>query len=243
MVSYGPIANYHEIRVKPMIVSPKLRPLSRSEVREVDRRSIEECHLPGIVLMENAGRGATEVLLELGLSEPVYILAGKGNNGGDGFVIARFLQLADIRAHVLTPFQQTDVGSDALIQMNVLLAAGIPIEFGVTATDIADRVTSASWIIDALLGTGAQGAVREPVGAIAEVVNKSAARVVSIDVPTGLDCDTGKPLGCSVRADDTITFVAPKIGFGSGSATEYTGRVHVVGIGAPLCVLEDFVVR
>ncbi len=224
-----------------MIVSPKLRPLSRAEVREIDRRSIEECHLPGIVLMENAGRGATEVLLELGLSEPAYILAGKGNNGGDGFVIARFLQLAGIRAHVLTPFQQNDVGGDALIQMNVVMVAGIPIEFGVSATEIGDRVTSAAWIIDALLGTGARGAVREPVGSIVEVVNNSQARLTSIDVPSGLDCDTGKPLGNSVRANDTITFVAPKIGFEQTSASDYTGRVHVVGIGAPLCVLRDFV--
>lgn len=219
-----------------------LRPLSRAAVRDVDRRAIEEYGLPGIVLMENAGRGTTELLIGLGISGPVVICAGKGNNGGDGFVIARHLDLLGFDVRVLLFCDPAELTGDAAINYRVLQAAGQAGSVMAGAPDsarIRAELAAADWIVDALLGTGTQGEIREPFRTAIAAINAADKRVLAVDLPSGMDCDTGEPLGTCVRADHTATFVAPKLGFGATAAARWTGEVHVIDIGAPRRLLED----
>lgn len=216
--------------------------LSRDAVRDVDRRAIEEFGLPGIVLMENAGRGAVEALLQQGCRGPVAICAGKGNNGGDGFVIARHLELRDLDVKVLLFCDSGELTGDAAINFRVIQAAGIPI-IPMTAAEpdsLDAELSSAEWIVDALLGTGLRGAVREPYRTAIAAINRSGKRVLAIDLPSGMDCDTGEPLGACVNATCTVTFVALKAGFVQNPrSVQFTGPVCVVDIGVPRSLLES----
>ncbi len=177
--------------------------LTRSQVRNVDSRAIAEYGLPGIVLMENAGRGAAEILVALGINGSVVICAGKGNNGGDGFVIARHLELHDVKTQVLLFCEPHELAGDAACNYHALTAARQRIDVLGKAPDqatLADRLSVADWIVDALLGTGTQGAIREPYLTAIAAINSSRKKVFAVDLPSGMDCDTGQPLGACVRA-------------------------------------------
>jgi NAD(P)H-hydrate epimerase len=217
--------------------------LSREQVRELDRRAIQEFGVPGVILMENAGRGAAEVLVHLGCRGPVVICCGKGNNGGDGFVIARHLDNRNIQVRVLLFAQPEDLTGDAAVNYQIIARSGLSIE--VYAGESWDEKTlqadmaNAEWIVDALFGTGLTGPVRKPLDRVIAAINSSRARILAVDIPSGLDCDTGQPLGPTVRAEHTVTFVAEKKGFASPQAREWIGQVHVVDIGAPRRLLQE----
>ena len=106
--------------------------------------------------------------------------------------------------------------------------------------ELSDRLKDARWIVDALLGTGTKGEIREPFGKIIAAINHSSAKVLAVDLPSGMDCDTGEPLGECVRADATATFVSRKIGFDRPGVSNLTGEVHVVDIGVPRRALSEF---
>jgi NAD(P)H-hydrate epimerase len=211
--------------------------LTRAQVRELDRRAIEEYGIPGIVLMENAGRGAAEVLMRLNPERlPVVIYCGKGNNGGDGFVIARHLEIRGFETDVLLFCEPADLAGDAAINYRVLTAAGQSQTVLGAAPQLAglDRLLSpAEWIVDALLGTGTQGSVREPYLTAIAAINRVGKKVFAVDLPSGMDCDTGQPLGACVEAGHTATFVARKVGFEVPGTERLTGEVHVIDIGVP----------
>jgi NAD(P)H-hydrate epimerase len=179
------------------------------------------------------------------------IVCGKGNNGGDGFVIARHLDIHGWPVHRLFVFCAHDeLTGDAATNMRIADRSGFrPGLLGnvdVRALDsyLAESVTfHDGWIVDALFGTGLTGPIREPYERVVAAMNASAAKVLAVDIPSGLDCDTGKPLGPTVRADHTVTFVAPKAGFANPESREWTGEVHVVGIGAPRVLLKQFGVK
>jgi NAD(P)H-hydrate epimerase len=230
-----------------------MRSLTRDEVREVDRRAIDDFGLPGIVLMENAGRNAAALLHSLtvasGLAGPVAIVCGKGNNGGDGFVIARHLENLGHEVQLLLAFAPDDAPYDAMgdaaINQRVAERAGQTIECLVDAdaTEWERTLVRTSWIVDALLGTGATGPARGSIATAIEAINatraQGAARVFAVDLPSGLDCDSGTPAGVCVRADVTGTFVARKVGFDRPGAEAFTGRIHVLDIGAPRALLRQ----
>jgi NAD(P)H-hydrate epimerase len=221
-----------------------LPPLTRAQVRAVDTKAIEEYGLPGIVLMENAGRGTAELLAGLGINGPVVVCAGKGNNGGDGFVIARHLALRGIEATVVLFCDPADLSGDAAINCRVVTAARQPLIVLGATPDLAqfDKILShADWIVDALLGTGTAGPIREPYMTAIAAINRSGKKVLAVDLPSGLDCNTGAPLGTAVRADHTATFVARKVGFDAPGARHFTGEVHVVSIGVPHRLLDEIV--
>ncbi|MCI0465221.1 MAG: NAD(P)H-hydrate epimerase [Gemmataceae bacterium] len=215
--------------------------LSRQQVRELDRQAIEEFGVPGVVLMENAGRGAAELLLALGIHGRVVICCGKGNNGGDGFVIARHLDNHGIPVQVLLFSRPEELTGDAALNYQILVRAQLPItvhaEASLDAEAVGRGLAGADWIVDALFGTGLSGAVRRPFDELIVAINATPARVLAVDIPSGLDCDTGQPLGPTVRAQHTGTFVAPKKGFTNPAAAAWLGQVHVLGIGAPRCLL------
>lgn len=220
------------------------RSLSRAEVREIDRRVIEDFGLPGIVLMENAARGCVECLVREGMTGPVVICAGRGNNGGDGFAMARHLENRGMSVKVLLFGDPEKLRGDAAINFGVLTRSGTPLKImngPVTEAELCAELDGADWIVDALLGTGTQGSLRPPFPSIIRVINTSSARVFAVDLPSGMDCDSGSPADpdcpVMVKAEVTATFVARKRGFDHPSAAEYTGRVHVVEIGAPRAAL------
>jgi NAD(P)H-hydrate epimerase len=217
--------------------------LSRDQVRAIDRRAIEEFGVPGVVLMENAGRGAAEVLRSLGISGPVVTCCGKGNNGGDGFVIARHLDNAQIPVRVLLFSPPTELTGDAEVNYRIIAKSGLPI-VNLSTHPLAEKalhneLAGAAWVVDALFGTGLTGPVRPPYDRVIAAINASPARVLAVDIPSGLDCDTGQPLGATVRAHHTVTFIAPKKGFASPTALAWLGQVHVVDIGAPRQLLPQ----
>ena len=216
-----------------------MNPLTRAEAREIDRRAIEEFGLPGIVLMENAGRNAAALLHERAPAARVAIVCGKGNNAGDGFVIARHLVNLGHDVRLLLACDPVEYRGDAAINWHVVEKMGMRTERLADAPSAAweRALAGATWIVDALLGTGASGA---PLGAIAtaiEAVNAVAARehaaVFAVDLPSGLDCDTGEAPGACIRANLTGTFVAPKVGFGRPEAAEWLGDVRVLDVGQP----------
>jgi NAD(P)H-hydrate epimerase len=218
--------------------------LTRDQVRELDRRAIEEFGVPGVVLMENAGRGMAELLRSLGINGPVVLCCGKGNNGGDGFVIARHLDNAGVPVRVLLFVDPAQLSGDAAVNHRILVASGIHIEiFADPSLDeerLRRELEDADWIVDALFGSGLRGPVQPPFNRVisaindaASAINDAAARVFAVDIPSGLDCDTGKPLGGSVRAHHTGTVAAMKIGFLDASAAGWLGQVHVIDMGAP----------
>ena len=219
--------------------------LTRNQVRSIDTQAIADYGLPGIVLMENAGRGAAELLVGLGVQGAVIICAGKGNNGGDGFVIARHLELHGVETNVLLFCEPNDLAGDAAVNYRVIDAAKLRIDVLGTTPDAAtltQRLSTADWIVDALLGTGLQGAIREPYLTAIAAINGSGKKVFAVDLPSGMDCDTGQSLGACVRAAHTATFVARKVGFDAPGANRLTGRVHVVDIGVPKRLLRHFIV-
>ena len=222
--------------------------LTRAQVRDLDRRAIEEFGLPGLVLMENAGRGAAELVVRLwpGLG-PVAIVCGRGNNGGDGFVIARHLELLGRPVRILLAAEPVAITGDAATMLAIASRSGIPIVPLADGDTVAwsDHLAGAAVVVDALLGTGATGAPRGGVAVAIDAISAwrvatPAGRVLAVDVPSGLDCNTGKAAGACVRADATATFVAGKTGFAAPGAGAFTGDVHVLGIGAPRRLLTEF---
>jgi NAD(P)H-hydrate epimerase len=215
--------------------------LTRAQVRDVDRRASDDYGLSGLVLMENAGRNAANLLRELGIRGPVVVCCGKGNNAGDGFVIARHLESSGFDVRVLLATPASSFAGDAATNFAVLRRAGIAI-VGASA-DIATawrgELSQADWIVDALLGTGTQGNVRDPFAAAIAAINAANRKVLAVDLPSGLDCDTGAGLGSCVRADHTATFVARKPAFSLAGVKEFTGEVHVLDIGVPRSLLRE----
>jgi NAD(P)H-hydrate epimerase len=221
----------------------KIMYLSREQVREIDRRAAEEYGMPGVVLMENAGRGAAEWLLTLGSLGSAVICCGKGNNGGDGFVIARYLDLHHVPVQVILFAEPENLTGDAATNCTIVRKSGITFEAVAPAfcdnSWLTKRLSASNWIVDALFGTGLAGALRAPWDGIIECINASRHNVLAVDIPSGLDCDTGKTLGCAVRATHTATFVARKKGFANPLSRAWTGVVETVPIGVPRALLEE----
>ena len=216
--------------------------LNRQQVRDVDRRAIDDYGLSGLVLMENAGRNAAALLLHLGIGGPVVICAGKGNNAGDGFVVARHLENAGAKVTILLAVAADRLTGDAAVNLNVIRRAGLRIVEPAPGDRLSHwprELENADWIVDALLGTGTQGALREPFLSAVGAINQARRKVLALDLPSGMDCDSGHSLGSCVRADHTATFVARKPGFDAPGATAWTGQVHVMDIGVPRKLLRE----
>lgn len=212
--------------------------LTCEQVRAFDKHAIEQLGIPAVVLMENAGRGAAQVLQSLGVHGLVVIACGKGNNGGDGLVIARHLANAGIDTLSLLFARPEDLSADAAIQWNIVQKMQLPTQV-CAGTDLDEAALAATfaradWVVDALFGTGLTGPLRAPFDRVVALINASRARVLAVDIPSGLNADTGAPQGATIRATDTVTFVAPKLGYRNPAAAEFLGQIHVVDIGVTL---------
>jgi NAD(P)H-hydrate epimerase len=274
--------------------------LNRTQVREVDRRAVADYGMSGLVLMENAGRGAADFLCGLltkstGLpNEPspsgrgqgegaeirlregtltptlsqgasrmtipspsvgegrvrgknfVVIVCGKGNNGGDGFVIARHLDLRGIGVKVLLLCDPTELRGDAAANFAIIQKAGLAIEVftsgqsgGFDAEKFDAALQGAGFLVDAILGTGATGEPKSPYAEAIELMNASGVPILAVDLPSGLDCDTGAAARHTIRAAHTCTFVAAKPGFFVHGAKPFVGHIHVCDIGVPRRLIDE----
>jgi NAD(P)H-hydrate epimerase len=192
--------------------------------------------------MENAGRGVVEYLLSCKIQGNIVVCCGKGNNAGDGFVIARHLDNLGLSPLVLLFADPHDLKGDAKINYDIVVKSRLPIiiEKQNFSTDIADLISRADWIIDAIFGTGLSGTVKPPYDAVIQAINSSRAEIIAVDIPSGLDCDTGKLLGIAVIAKSTVTFTCNKKGFFDAEAKKYLGDVHIVDIGIPKVLLNEY---
>ena len=226
--------------------------LSRAQLALLDRLASEEYGLPIAVLMENAGRSAADEVLRLrrdldarGKSaRRVAVLAGPGNNGGDAFVLARHLANAGVAVDVFAAGAERAEGEAALMRRAVE-RMGIRVEAASDGASLPRFVASlaeAAIVVDGLLGTGFRGEMRPAMARLVEAVNGAAratgAIVVALDIPSGLDADTGIPARPTILADVTVAFVACKLGFDAEEAKPYLGRVVVGTIGAPVELIE-----
>ncbi len=216
--------------------------LTREQVRDVDRRAVADYGMTGLVLMENAGRGCADLLCQQGTDGPVVVCCGKGNNGGDGFVIARHLDLRGFDTRVLLFGDPAELSGDAAANYRTIAAAELPI-FCCPKRDqerwLDEHLAGADWIVDALLGTGSRGTPRPPFDLALREMNAHTAKKLAVDLPSGLDCDTGACAVPTFRADHTCTFVAAKTGFRNAEAKPYFGAVHIIDIGVPRKLLSD----
>lgn len=232
----------------------KLRPMTRAEFREIDRYAAETLGLPTMVLMENAGRGAAETLARAfgpGKSEShipldlpqVVVICGAGNNGGDGAVLARHLEAMGLaRVKIIWTVRPDELRGDAPAQYRILAAAGADQTSGVDPVEADEILARADWVVDGLFGTGLSRplAPGEPATLWVEAINRSGKPVLSLDLPSGMDADSGVALGVAVRATITASFVAGKLGFAAPGADALTGVVEIVDIGVPRSMLKPF---
>ena len=203
-------------------------------MREADRRSGEEHAIPSIVLMERAGLAAAHAILAgfPGVGEAVVVV-GSGNNGGDGMVVARHLAEAGIAVSVVAPGATAPRTPDASAMTAIAQSIGI----GINALDPAGPHPDAGvLLVDALLGTGASGPLREPARGAVEWMAAHAGPVVALDVPSGVDADTGRVEGRAVSADLTVTFHGDMVGLRVTPGADCAGRVEVADIGIPSAV-------
>jgi hydroxyethylthiazole kinase-like uncharacterized protein yjeF len=221
-----------------------MRVLNARQMRDVDQRTIDEIGIPSIVLMENAGRqvvAAMESLVDDLASREVAVLCGTGNNGGDGFVVARTLQQRGIGTTVYVVGGLADIRGDARINLDVIGRLGVSI------VELADaqawelhgsQVTSADVIVDAIVGTGLSRALSGLHETVVADVNAAGATVVAIDLPSGLSADTSELIGPVLEADLTVTLAAPKVPLVLPPAEHVAGDVVIADIGIPLAAVE-----
>jgi ADP-dependent NAD(P)H-hydrate dehydratase / NAD(P)H-hydrate epimerase len=209
--------------------------LTAAEMRELETRAISELGIAGVVLMERAGlAAANEVLARYPGSRVVTVLCGAGNNGGDGFVVARHLHAAGVVAEVFLTGSATRLAGDARTNFEIASRLGVPIHERVAPARLRRGVRRADVVVDALLGTGFSGRPRPGAAALIEAVaSASSGPVVALDVPSGVDSSTGAVEGAAVTAELTVTFHAPKVGLVVAPGRFHSGTVVVADIGIP----------
>lgn len=230
-----------------------MKVVTAAQMQAIDRRAIEECGVPGETLMENAGRAVFAALRDaLGgvAGRSVAVVCGRGNNGGDGMVVARLARESGAQVHVLLAGRQQEMRGDAALNLRRARLCGIPIaevtqDFSedTPPPHVRRAMERADSIVDALLGTGAKGAAEGVTASLIGCINRArTARgipVVSIDVPSGIDADTGAVPGPAVQADCTVTMGLPKVGLVTFPAAGHVGRLRVADIGIPAHAIEQ----
>ena len=215
------------------------------EMRDMDRLAIESHGIPGLVLMESAGKGAARVLLAQfadHLKAGVGIICGKGNNGGDGFVMARYLADHRIRVTVYLLAKTSMVKGDAAANLNRLAPLDIPVIEVPDENAFSKAISSLDQhglLVDAILGTGLSADVKGFFKTVIDYMNQRPTPIFAVDVPSGLNSDTGQPCGACIRAQATATFALPKIGHFSYPGAEYTGKLEIIDIGIPEAVVQS----
>lgn len=215
------------------------------QMQELDRKAIETYRIPGVVLMENAGRGATEVISNAFpdlQKKKIAIVAGKGNNGGDGFVIARYLLNRGIPVKVYLLADSKVLRGDAETNFQIfqrMKGEVIPVPSSKDYQKVKKELEKFDLLIDAIFGTGLDAEVRGYYREVIDHLNTLQKPIVAIDIPSGLDADSGKPHGTAIRASLTVTFGLPKVGHLILPGPDYVGKLKVIDIGLPTKLVEE----
>jgi NAD(P)H-hydrate epimerase len=216
-------------------------------MRALDRATIEDIGLPALTLMETAGRAVADGVLQM-LNDDlgdIAVVCGPGNNGGDGFVAARVLRDLELDAIVYLAAPRSAIRGDAATHLAILEKAGGVVRMIDTPkalAELSDEIAGAACVIDALFGVGLQRPIEGHYAQVVEVMNQ-ALRRLAVDIPSGLDADTGKVLGTCVEADATVTMAALKVALVSSPGFVYCGEVEVADIGVPSGVMATQAVR
>src|SRR3954467_9522083 len=222
-----------------------MRVLNTQQMREADRQTVDDVGLPSIVLMENAGRqavAAMEAAFEDLATSRVGVLCGRGNNGGDGFVVARTLAQRGIESIVFLLGSVSDVRGDARTNLEILGRVGVTVVEITNAQEWElhfSEISECDLIVDAIVGTGFHGPLSGLLETVVADVNGLGVPVVAIDLPTGLSADTCDVEGEAIEASMTITLAAPKIPLILPPADTYSGDLVIADIGIPLPVLDE----
>jgi len=246
------------------LAGPPIFSFSRRAIQSVDEAAVNEYGIPTLILMENAARSAADEILALeaernseeDFARPALILCGKGNNGGDGLALARHLANDGFAVQIILAFDpEKDSPTDAVrSHLKIANAMRLPVltidqkNPRSTLDQLLENVgleRAPIIIVDSLLGTGLSNPPRPPYDQLINWINQRGAQhdasVVAIDLPSGLDCDTGKPLGpTAVHAQLTVTFVGLKVGFLQPDAQLYIGDIAIGDIGAPFALSQQF---
>ncbi len=219
--------------------------VTAKQMQDVDRRTIDDGLMPSLQLMENAGQATAREaarMLQRVSGARVEIMCGKGNNGGDGFVVARELARRGADVRVRSTHAPEDLSPDARTQFERLSEANVEPARVLPSEDLeaslAGDLAAADLCVDALLGTGVEGALQGRLAALVDLLNRHARLVLAVDVPTGVDASTGAVLGTAVRAHCTVTFGLPKLGLVLHPGAEHAGRLVVADIGFPQHVVD-----
>ncbi len=223
-----------------------MKVVTAAEMRQIDQDTIEGIGIPGIVLMETAGSAIVRSIEQhYPACKRIGILAGKGNNGGDGIVIARQLAHAGRDVHLFLVSPPENFTGEAHINLQIAKNLKLRIEEistdttpGVEKDASLNYIASCELLVDAILGTGLRGEVRDPIATIISAINNLPIPILSVDLPSGLDADTGNPLGTCVQANRTVTIGLPKRGLLVHPGAELTGKLEVADIGFPEQVIE-----
>ncbi len=235
-------------KVKQEIVNSQTI-LTGKEARNLDAKAVEIGKIPSLLLMENAGRSLADVFMANATRlnhdkkpKRALICCGKGNNGGDGFVLARRLSLLGVECHVIAFGAPDDYSGDALTNLEILKALTRrnpeKLIFLNSSPVLYDRLASelswCDWIVDGLLGTGTIGALKSPYDQVVPILNASGKPIFSIDVPSGLNADDGTTSSDVIRATLTVSLATNKVGLTTENAKEYVGELHIGDIGIPI---------
>jgi NAD(P)H-hydrate epimerase len=216
--------------------------VTAEQMRELDRKAIQERGIPGLTLMENAGRAVAEAAVRMTedcADRPIVIICGSGSNGGDGLVAARHLAQMGRKLQVLLASPSSQVTGDAHSNLLRLDEVKLTVTEAANAELVARACCRAGLVVDALLGTGLYGNVRGTLAQLIETINDCGRPALAIDVPSGLNADTGLPLGIALQAEETVTVGLPKLGLFLHPGADYAGRVTVADIGLPADLIAD----
>ncbi|MBN1850353.1 MAG: NAD(P)H-hydrate dehydratase [Deltaproteobacteria bacterium] len=222
-----------------------MRVVKAKEIQEMDRFTIQEVGIPGAVLMENAGRGACRLFLEHfdpPESARIMTICGRGNNGGDGYVMARYLHQAGLRIIVVILSKYEKITGDARINLDIIRKMGLEIHYADNSDQwqtLYPLLNDSDYIIDGILGTGLNAPVQGLYARIIQDVNTSEKPVMAVDIPSGLNADTGQVMGVAIQADLTATFGFPKLGQFLYPGADLVGRLARVDICIPKMVLDQ----
>jgi NAD(P)H-hydrate epimerase len=219
--------------------------VTSEEMRRIDKKAIEEIGIPSIVLMENAGlKVADAIERKYGplKGRYVYIFAGSGNNGGDGMVVARHLFNQKVKAKIFLLAEKKNIKGDAATNLAITEKMGIPmreITSPAFVESLEKELAKADIVVDALLGTGAKGAPRGLMKKVIDLINKHSKNTVAVDIPTGVDADSGEVRGEAIKAEYTVSLAYPKRGLYLYPGMNYAGEIEIADIGIPAGLEED----
>ena len=213
-----------------------MKVVTANEMREIDRTAIEQYGILSLLLMERAGLAVSKRILEIFPQKKVIVLCGRGNNGGDGIVVARNLYNWGYKVKIIVLSKKEDLSRDCYFQLEIAEKLDIPIEFRdiLTKEDLHGAI-----LVDAVFGTGLSKPVTGKIADIFSFINESGVSVISIDMPSGISSDTGEILGEAIKADYTVTFGLPKRGHFLYPGAGYTGKLFIEDIGFPFRLLNS----